>query len=229
MSQLSEIPASAYTPEMETLGAIPDIPTFDGEPVPVSRNPLTSGMRPLQLLPLPGTEFPVRYETSQMRGFQTELRHAGRSCVTQLFLCEQLRDAAVLSEQLRDATVNLGKACAGGSSTDASAFWDLLDPPMRARVVATDFGDYAAGLRRTQPRFPPVMRYALMERWNDYTHTFVFGFGEMTLTPVDYVAITGLRFAGPVAPLDARYQTTTLGAQLVRSLLGVTTPTKYTA
>ncbi|KDP21734.1 hypothetical protein JCGZ_03545 [Jatropha curcas] len=27
MSQLSEIPASAYTPEMETLGALPDIPT----------------------------------------------------------------------------------------------------------------------------------------------------------------------------------------------------------
>ncbi|KDP36446.1 hypothetical protein JCGZ_08576 [Jatropha curcas] len=180
MSQLSKILSSAYTPEMETLGAIPDIPTFDGEPVPVSRNPLTSGTRPLQLLPLPGTEFPVRCETSRMRGFQTE--------------------------------VDLGKARSGGSSTNASAFWDLLDPPMRARVVAAGFGDYATGLRRTQPRFPPAMRYALMERWNDCTHTFVFDFSEMTLTPVDYAAITGLRFAGPVAPLDARYQTATLGA-----------------
>ncbi|KDP45537.1 hypothetical protein JCGZ_18774 [Jatropha curcas] len=193
MSQLPEILASAYTPELETLGAIPDIPTFDGEPVPVSRNPLTFGMRPLQLLLLPGTEFPICYETSRMRGFQTEAR-------------------------------------TGGSSTNASAFWDLLDPPMRARVVAAGFGDYAAGLRRTQPRFPPTMRYALMERWNDCTHTFVFvfRFGEMTLTPVDYAAITGLRFAGPVAPLDARYETATLGAQLVRSLLGVTTQTRYT-
>ncbi|KDP26335.1 hypothetical protein JCGZ_22110 [Jatropha curcas] len=72
MSQLSKIPASAYTPKMETLGAIPDIPTFDGELVPVSRNPLTSGMRPQQLLPLPGTEFPVRYETSRVRGVQTQ-------------------------------------------------------------------------------------------------------------------------------------------------------------
>ncbi|KDP35057.1 hypothetical protein JCGZ_11150 [Jatropha curcas] len=169
MSQLPEIPSSAYTPEMNTLGAIPDILTFEGEPVPVSRNPLTSGTRPLQLLPLPGTEFPV----------------------------------------------DLGKARAGGSSTDAYAFWDLLDPPMRARVVAAGFGDYAAGLRRTQPRFPPTMRYALMERWNDCTHTFVFGFGEMTLTPIDYAAIIGLRFDGPVAPLDARYQTATLGAQLL--------------
>ncbi|KDP34636.1 hypothetical protein JCGZ_11954 [Jatropha curcas] len=180
MSQLSEIHAFAYTPEMETLGANLDIPTFDGEPVPVSRNPLTSGTRPLQLLLLPGTEFPV----------------------------------------------DLGKARSGGLSTDASAFWDLLDPPMRARVVAVGFGDYAAGLRRTQPHFPPAMRYALMERWNDCTHTFVFGFNEMTLTPIDYAAVTGLWFAGPVAPLDARYQTATLGAQLVRSLLGVTTQTR---
>ena len=73
MSQISEIPASAYTPEMETLGALPDISTFDGEPMPVSRNSLIPGMRPLQLLPLPGTEFPVRYETNGMRGFQTEV------------------------------------------------------------------------------------------------------------------------------------------------------------
>ncbi|KDP35856.1 hypothetical protein JCGZ_10595 [Jatropha curcas] len=73
MSQLPEIPASAYTREMETLGALPDIPTFDGEPVPVSRHPLTPGMRPFQLLPLPGTEFPVRYKTSRMHGFRSKV------------------------------------------------------------------------------------------------------------------------------------------------------------
>ncbi|KDP42379.1 hypothetical protein JCGZ_02840 [Jatropha curcas] len=78
MSQISEIPASAYTPEMETLGALPEIPTFDGEPVPVSRNSLTPGTRPLQLLSLLGTEFPVRYETSRMRGFQSESRRIPR-------------------------------------------------------------------------------------------------------------------------------------------------------
>ncbi|KDP34432.1 hypothetical protein JCGZ_12792 [Jatropha curcas] len=72
MSQISEIPASAYTREMETLGALPDIP-FDGEPMPVSQNQLTPGTRLLQLLPSPGTEFPVRYETSRMRGFQSEV------------------------------------------------------------------------------------------------------------------------------------------------------------
>ncbi|KDP38301.1 hypothetical protein JCGZ_05187 [Jatropha curcas] len=215
MSQTSEIPASAYTPKMETIEALSDIPTFDGEPVPVSRNLLTSGTRPLQLLPLPGTEFPLRYETSpgcaafrprqsleqlrdatvEMRGAAEEMRGAS---VLRMPNFERSRDGAVESRGA-GAEVDLGKARSGGSSTDASAFWDLLDPPMRAR------------------------------RWNDCTHTFVFGFGEMTLTPVDYAAITGLRFTGPVPPLDARYQTATLGAQLVRSLLGVTTQTRYTA
>ncbi|KDP23183.1 hypothetical protein JCGZ_00332 [Jatropha curcas] len=183
MAQLSEIPASAYTPEMETLGAIPVIPIFKGERVPVSRNALTLGTRPLQLLPPPGSDFPV----------------------------------------------DLGKARAGGSSTDASVFWVLLDHLMRSRVVAARFGDYAAGLRRTQPRFPLAMRYMLMERWNDCTHSFIFDFGEMTLTPADYTAITGIEFDGKVAPLDARYQTAALGAELVRTLLGVTTHTRYIA
>ncbi|KDP22043.1 hypothetical protein JCGZ_02997 [Jatropha curcas] len=84
---------------------------------------------------------------------------------------------------------------------------------MRARVVAAGFGDYAAGLRRTQPRFSPAMRYALMERWNDCTHTFIFMFGEMTLTPVDYATITGLRFTGPIPPLDARGESNLLFIQ----------------
>ncbi|KDP47072.1 hypothetical protein JCGZ_05099 [Jatropha curcas] len=65
-----------------------------------------------------------------------------------------------------------------------------------------------------------------MERWNNCTHTFIFGFGEMTLTPINYTAITGLGFDGPAAPLDAQYQTAALGAQLIRTLLGVTTQTR---
>ncbi|KDP33274.1 hypothetical protein JCGZ_13525 [Jatropha curcas] len=111
--------------------------------------------------------------------------------------------------------VDLGKARAGGSSTDASTFRDLLDPPMRSRVVVAGFSDYAARLCHTQPRFPPAMCYTLMERCNDCTHTFIFGFGEMTLTPADYTAVTGLGFDGAVAPLDARYQTAALGAELL--------------
>ncbi|KDP34646.1 hypothetical protein JCGZ_11959 [Jatropha curcas] len=69
------------------------------------------------------------------------------------------------------------------------------------------------------------MRYALMERWNDCTHSFIFGFGEMTLTPADFTTITGLGFDGDAVPLDFRYQMAALGAELVATLLGVTTCT----
>ncbi|KDP43408.1 hypothetical protein JCGZ_26532 [Jatropha curcas] len=47
----------------------------------------------------------------------------------------------------------------------------------------------------------------------------------MTLTPADFTAITGLGFDGDVVPLDSRYQTAALGAELVAILLGVTTCT----
>ncbi|KDP38312.1 hypothetical protein JCGZ_05198 [Jatropha curcas] len=214
---------------MEIFGVIPDIPVFEGDRVLVSRNALT----------------PVA--------------HAGESCVTQLFYCEQLREAAIQScvtllslnfdfdsfahlhtlfpvlecDAILNSThldpVDLSKARAGGSSTDASGFWDLLDPPMRSRVISAEFGDYASGLRRTQPRLPPAMRYALMERWNDCTHSFIFGFGELTLTPADFTAIIELGFDGDAVRLDSRYQTAALGAELVGTLLGVTTRTRYTS
>ncbi|KDP39415.1 hypothetical protein JCGZ_03697 [Jatropha curcas] len=73
------------------------------------------------------------------------------------------------------------------------------------------------------------MRYALMERWNDCPHSFIFGFGEMTLTLAYFTAITGLGFDGDAVPLDFRYQTVALGAELVATLLGVTTHTRYTS
>ncbi|KDP33113.1 hypothetical protein JCGZ_13560 [Jatropha curcas] len=37
---------------------------------------------------------------------------------------------------------------------------------------------------------------ALMERWMDSTHTFHLSFNKMTITPIDFAAITGLSFGG---------------------------------
>ncbi|KDP44621.1 hypothetical protein JCGZ_19763 [Jatropha curcas] len=150
-----------------------------------------------------------------MRGFQSEWRHAGESCVMQLFLCEQLRDAAVQS-------------CATLLSLnfdfDSFAHLDTLFAALECAAMLNP-----AHLDPTQPRFPLAMRYALMERWNDCTHSFIFGYGELTLTPADFTAITRLGFDGDTIPLDDRYQTAALGAELVATLLGVTTRTKYTS
>lgn len=43
---------------------------------------------------------------------------------------------------------------------------------------------------------------ALTERWWDTTNTFHFGFGEATLTPLDFAAITGIRVGGNPIPFD---------------------------
>ncbi|KDP24699.1 hypothetical protein JCGZ_26503 [Jatropha curcas] len=84
MAQVPEIPASAYTPEMETMGVIPDIPVFEGDRIPVSRNALNSGTRPLQFLPVPGSNFSIRYNTDAMCGFQSEMRHAMNTQILRL-------------------------------------------------------------------------------------------------------------------------------------------------
>ncbi|KAI8530379.1 hypothetical protein RHMOL_Rhmol11G0053600 [Rhododendron molle] len=43
---------------------------------------------------------------------------------------------------------------------------------------------------------------ALAERWWDTTNTFHLRFGEMTVTPLDFAAITGLRVGGELIPYD---------------------------
>ncbi|KDP42152.1 hypothetical protein JCGZ_03019 [Jatropha curcas] len=186
MAHLPEIHASTYTPEMDTLGTILDIPIFEGERVPMSRNALT-----------PGTYSRKQLHDATVRSYATPLSldfdFASLVCLDVLLA---ILNCDALSIMTCLGPVDLGKARAGGSSTDASAFWDLLDPPMRSRVVAAGFGDYTPGLRRTQPQFPLAMRYALMERWNDCTHS---------------------------------YSTAALGAELVRTLVGVPTRTRYTA
>ncbi|KAH7842845.1 hypothetical protein Vadar_009733 [Vaccinium darrowii] len=44
---------------------------------------------------------------------------------------------------------------------------------------------------------------ALAERWRDSTNTLHLQFGEATMTPLDFSAITGLRVGGEPLPFDA--------------------------
>ncbi|KDP42041.1 hypothetical protein JCGZ_03530 [Jatropha curcas] len=108
MAHLPEIPASAYTPEMDTLGVIPDIPVFEGDRVPVSRNALTPGTRPLQFFRyrVPISRFdtiPTRCAVSSLScSLEEQFRDATVSHKTQFFgklrgAAPQLRDAAAVA------------------------------------------------------------------------------------------------------------------------------------
>jgi len=93
---------------------------------------------------------------------------------------------------------------------------------MKERVRKAGFGDFVLGLRDTSPHYDRECRYALMERWNQGTHTFVFPFGEMTVTPADLSAISGLHFGGEAPNFDARYRS--VAEDLCESLLGLRFP-----
>ena len=44
--------------------------------------------------------------------------------------------------------------------------------------------------------------YALIEQWMGTTHTFHLPFGDITITPLDFTAITGLSFSGEAVPFS---------------------------
>ncbi len=58
---------------------------------------------------------------------------------------------------------------------------------------------------------------ALAERWWDSTNTFHLKFGEMTITPLDFAAITGLRVGGDPIPFDSGWH---LDPAAIRHYLG---------
>lgn len=55
----------------------------------------------------------------------------------------------------------------------------------------------------TVVRVDHVVLTVLVERWWDTANTFNFRFGEMTVTPLDFAAITRLRVGGEPIPYDS--------------------------
>ena len=60
-------------------------------------------------------------------------------------------------------------------------------------IASLTYGSYASSQAAT---------CALIERWMDTTHTFHLPFSEMTVTPFDFAAITGLSFSGEPVPFS---------------------------
>ena len=77
-----------------------------------------------------------------------------------------------------------------------------LGLPERVRQLVDEagFGAYVQTL--TRARNDHAVLVALAERWRDTTNTFHLPPGEMTVTPTDFAAITGLRVGGEPIPFD---------------------------
>ena len=88
-----------------------------------------------------------------------------------------------------------------GGPSDCLAQYRRLPQVVRGLVDAAGFTVFIRILLPT--RMDRKLVRALVEHWWDTTNTFHFRFGEMTITPLDFAAITGLRVGGDPIPFDS--------------------------
>ena len=61
----------------------------------------------------------------------------------------------------------------------------------------------------------------------DITHSFYLPFGEMTITPLDFTAITGLSFSREVVPFNSEaYSSIAMRKKWMKDMFGVITHMK---
>lgn len=90
-------------------------------------------------------------------------------------------------------------SCYGGAAI-VPEFRERLPEAMLALVREVGFREFISILTRASNDCQLVR--ALAERWWDMTNSFHFSFGEMTMTPLDFSAIMGLRVGGDPIPFD---------------------------
>ncbi|WP_140189375.1 hypothetical protein, partial [Xylella fastidiosa] len=95
---------------------------------------------------------------------------------------------------------NLSLKAHGGMGSS----WEIyqqLHASVKALVDQAGFGAFIPTLSSTQHDHAVVT--ALAERWRDSTSSFHLIFGEATMTPLDFSALTGLRVGGDPIPFDS--------------------------
>ncbi|KAI8543458.1 hypothetical protein RHMOL_Rhmol08G0219900 [Rhododendron molle] len=81
------------------------------------------------------------------------------------------------------------------------ALYEALPSRVKELVDAAGFGEFIRTL--TSSRNDHAVLVALAERWRDTTNTFHLPPEEMTVTPTDFAAITGLRVGRELIPFDS--------------------------
>ncbi|KAI8571797.1 hypothetical protein RHMOL_Rhmol01G0147000 [Rhododendron molle] len=84
--------------------------------------------------------------------------------------------------------------CGHGGTSDSVALYEVLLARVRQLVDKAGFSQFVWIL--TPVKNDHAVLVALAERWRDTTNTFHLPPREMTVTPTDFAAITGLRVTG---------------------------------
>ena len=111
----------------------------------------------------------------------------------------------------------------------ARSWYDSLSEVIQTRIGDTGFTDFILALPSEKGRTDYQALHALIERWSESTHTFQLPFGEFTMDPVSFTAITGIPCAGESVPLDAGlYPMTVDRVTYIQTLLGMVSEMKGT-
>lgn len=85
----------------------------------------------------------------------------------------------------------------------ARGWWEKLHPAVKSLVEEAGFRGLVASLHGNDSRRDLAALIALVERWQDTTHTFHFRWGEVTFTPRDLFVLTGVECSGEPLTLNA--------------------------
>ena len=89
-----------------------------------------------------------------------------------------------------------------GSFNKVSSYYQGLPPCVKQMVTEKGFDGIISALTYSSYASSQAIICALIERWMDTMHTFHLCLGEMTVTPLDFAAITGLSFFGEPVPFS---------------------------
>ncbi|KAI8546925.1 hypothetical protein RHMOL_Rhmol07G0157300 [Rhododendron molle] len=111
---------------------------------------------------------------------------------------------ALLAAREAELQAELGTGGAGEPEAEERRVDEEAGGVMAPRKIVrqADFGEFVGVLAKGVCNDRPVVR-ALAERWWDTTNTLHFSFGKLTVTPLDFAAITGLRVGGDHLSFDA--------------------------
>lgn len=93
-----------------------------------------------------------------------------------------------------------------GNPATCSEWYKILDPNVKRKVQNAGFGEFLKLIPKGNR--DRCLVHALGERWWDTTNSFFFDHvGEMTMTPLDFSALTGIRVSGKPIKYDMEAHT----------------------
>ena len=99
---------------------------------------------------------------------------------------------------------------------------------MKNKVVAKGFDGIISSLIYSSYALSQAAMCALINWWMDTTYTFHLPIEEITITPLDFAAITGQSFFGKPIPLSSEaYSSVVVRNMWLKDLFGVTASVKF--